>query len=64
LNQARYDQETLVQGPEIGLYSALEEHVGLTVQRNNYAEMRVQAHVLLQMSDVAVAFLQRLIVKG
>lgn len=63
LNQARYDQETLVQGPEIGLYSALEEHVGLTVQRNNYAEMRVQAHVLLQMAEGAIGFLQRLIVQ-
>jgi hypothetical protein len=62
LNQARYEQETLVQGPEIGLYSALEEHVGLTVQRNKYAEMRVQAHVLLQMSETALVFLQRLIV--
>lgn len=61
LNKARIQQELKVNGPEIALYAALEEHVVVSNQLQQLRDSHVKTQAMCDTSDSALLLLQDLI---
>jgi hypothetical protein len=61
LNNARLEQELRVDGPEIGLYTALEEHVVLTNQVHQLRDSQARCKAMSETCHAAMQLLQDLV---